>query len=465
MGFGSFAGGFAKGWREGGEMETDAARRELIRAQAEEHRGKVAAQRELSNALSFGLPGFRTESAARETTAARAAAPAPIEPMQNVGGNYTADPEFAKSMAAAENFASGADEPGSDAVAATPTSAYRVKGAGVYSDPKDAIDASQAAAELPAAKAPTAIDDAYGAYRKQAVPKAVAAFIKAGKLPEARAYIEFVRGEEGEAYARDWLSAGQAVEAGDFEGAIPALGNLYNRSVPNGRRAEWESIGDGRYRVSHFDEATGAKVGEREMTAPDLARMGVDSLSPAKRVEAVLASQKEQRQESRKLTHQTALEDRRDDRAAARDDARDERLQKSIEAAAERQAKALDARGGLTAPQERSNAEIDAARERISSLDPAEVKRRSQKATNTGRENPDYDPSIARSAALAARRKIGDDDWFDGRQGQKPAASKVEPVQSRFAADPAMKGYRMGRLTPNGHEVFDTSGQLIGHFR
>jgi hypothetical protein len=459
MGFGSFAGGLAKGLQAGDEMLSAEAKREMLKAEADERREKLASQRELNKVLANGLPGFKSD------TPKAAPASAPIEPMLNFGGNLTEDPAFAKSMADAENFASGADEPGSDAAVVAPTSAYRVEGVGVYGDPKDAIDASQAAAELPAAKAPTAIDDAYGAYRKQVVPKAVAAFIKAGKLPEARAYLEFVRGEEGEAYARDWLSASQAVDAGDFEGAIPALGNLYNRSVPNGRRAEWESIGDGRYRVSHFDEATGAKVGEREMTAPDLARMGLDSLSPAKRVEAVLASQKEQRQETRKLLQQTAMEDRRDDRAAARDDARDERLQKSIAAAAERQTRALDSRGGLTAPQERSNAEIDAARERVASLDPAEVKRRSQKATNTGRENPDYDPSIARSAALAARRKIGEDDWFDGLQGQKPEAAKAEPVQSRFASDPAMKGYRMGRRTPGGHEVFDASGQLIGHFQ
>ncbi len=121
-------------------------------------------------------------------------------------------------------------------------------------------------------------------------------------------------------------------------------------------------------------------------------------------------------------------------------------------------------RGSLTQAQERSNIEIDAARDRIATMDPAEVKRRSQKATNTGRENPDYDPSIARAAALASRRKIGKDDSFDGRRSQDPAASKVEPVQSRFASDQAMKGLKMGRRTPDGYEVFDASGKLIGHY-
>lgn len=121
-------------------------------------------------------------------------------------------------------------------------------------------------------------------------------------------------------------------------------------------------------------------------------------------------------------------------------------------------------RGSLTQAQERSNIEIDAARARIAALDPAEVRRRSQKATNTGRENPDYDPSIAREAALASRRKVGTDEFFDSRQGLTPAAPRAAPVQSRFASDPTMKGHKMGRRTPDGYEVFDASGKLIGHY-
>jgi hypothetical protein len=121
-------------------------------------------------------------------------------------------------------------------------------------------------------------------------------------------------------------------------------------------------------------------------------------------------------------------------------------------------------RGSLTQAQERSNIEIDAARARIATLDPAEVRRRSQKATNTGRENPDYDPSIAREAALASRRKVGTDEFFDSRQGQTPTAPRVAPVQSRFASDPAMKDHKMGKSTPQGLEVLDASGKLIGHY-
>lgn len=463
MGFGSFAGGVAKGWQAAGEMETDAARRELIRAQTEEHRGKAAAERELRDAMSFGLPGFRTERAGAEAIAGPAAAPAPIEPMQNVGGNYTADPEFANSMAATADFASGADEPGSEVAKAQPTTAYQVKGAGVFNDPAAAIDASQATASPPTTpKAASPAGDAYGYYRRNVVPRITSAFIKANKMQEAKAFLEFTRDAEGEGYARDWLTAGQAVEAGDFDGAIPALGRLYNQSVPDGRRASWEHSGDGKYIVRTYDENNGTALSQREFSAPDLAKFALNSLAPSKRVEHMLTIQKESRAEARKLKQQNDLEDRRDARAATQEDRREDRLQTSLNAQSENLDRRLAAGGGPTLTQERGNAEIDAARERIASMAPGEVKRRSQKATNTGRENPDYDPGIARASSLAARRKVGDDSAFDKRQ--EPQGAPAQPSQSRFAADPAMKGFKMGKRTPHGYEVLDASGKLLGHY-
>ena len=125
----------------------------------------------------------------------------------------------------------------------------------------------------------------------------------------------------------------------------------------------------------------------------------------------------------------------------------------------------------LTKIQQARNAEIDRAREKISGLDPAEIRRLSAKATNTGRENKDYDPSIARAASLAARRKVGEDDWFDRQFGTgdtPPAASPkaaVADMANRFAADPAMKSMRLGALKPKGREVLDNSGKLVGHYR
>lgn len=122
--------------------------------------------------------------------------------------------------------------------------------------------------------------------------------------------------------------------------------------------------------------------------------------------------------------------------------------------------------GALTLSQQRGNAEIDAARDTVSGLTPEEIRRRTAKTTDTGRENPDYDPTVARSATLAGRRKIGADSQFDGRgtQALQPAPQSA-PVAARFKADPAMSKYTLGNQTPNGYEVKDSTGKVIGHYR
>lgn len=125
----------------------------------------------------------------------------------------------------------------------------------------------------------------------------------------------------------------------------------------------------------------------------------------------------------------------------------------------------------LTFTQKARNAEIDRAREKVADLDETAIRVRTQKFSTTGRENKDYDPGLARASALAARRKVGDDPWFDSRNGsaggQPEAAPRadVADVAGRFSADPAMKSMRLGGLKPEGREVLDASGKLIGHYR
>ena len=74
-----------------------------------------------------------------------------------------------------------------------------------------------------------------------------------------------------------------------------------------------------------------------------------------------------------------------------------------------------DPDGGVTLAQRSNNAEIDQARATLDrmGLDKAEILRRTQKATNTGRENPDYDPSLERLVRIATQRKVGDDLKFN----------------------------------------------------
>lgn len=124
--------------------------------------------------------------------------------------------------------------------------------------------------------------------------------------------------------------------------------------------------------------------------------------------------------------------------------------------------------GHLTPPQQRGNLEIDAAREAVAGMSAQEINMRTAKATNTGRDNPNYDPGLAHQAALASRRKIGVDDWFDQRQGKQQTDSPTkQPTtpRARFDADPAMKGNRMGKMTANGMEVLDADGKHIGYWK
>lgn len=54
-------------------------------------------------------------------------------------------------------------------------------------------------------------------------------------------------------------------------------------------------------------------------------------------------------------------------------------------------------------------------------------------------------------------------------KGAQPAPQGKQPgtesdIHSKFAADPAMKGLRLGSPAPKGVEVFNEQGQLIGHY-
>lgn len=118
----------------------------------------------------------------------------------------------------------------------------------------------------------------------------------------------------------------------------------------------------------------------------------------------------------------------------------------------------------LTLPQVRSNFEIEAARKAISGLTPEEIKRKTSNYTATGRENPDFDPTMAKAVSLANRRKYGADDHFDqNQQGQQPAGNDGD-VMTRFKSDQAMQGHKLGKQTDQGLEVLDASGRLIGHY-
>lgn len=118
--------------------------------------------------------------------------------------------------------------------------------------------------------------------------------------------------------------------------------------------------------------------------------------------------------------------------------------------------------GGLTLPQQRTNEEIDAARQHVADLGPDEIRRRTQQYSTTGRENPDYDPMLASRVRQANHRKYGEDTGF--ADIANPKADAMQDIGARFASDPTMKGRRIGNKAPQGVEVFDANGKLIGHY-
>ena len=178
-------------------------------------------------------------------------------------------------------------------------------------------------------------------------------------------------------------------------------------------------------------------------------------------------------------------QDLRAERGAARDDVamrgQDFALQRGVDrnsvalrghelradSADKRTTAIAERKGNPSLSQERSNAEIDAARERIAGMTPDEIKKKTANFTATGRENPDYDPTLAKAVAQANRRKVGDDQHFDERQQRTASQHGYErnEVASRFRAERDMAAYKLGNDTPNGVEVLDASGKIIGHYR
>jgi hypothetical protein len=121
--------------------------------------------------------------------------------------------------------------------------------------------------------------------------------------------------------------------------------------------------------------------------------------------------------------------------------------------------------GGPSLGQQSDNLEIDAARRTIDGLSPEDIKQRTANYTSTGRINEDYDENLSRAVKLANRRKVGDDNYFDQRQQQARSGGNYGDTMTRFRADRAMQGHKLGKQTDNGIEVFDSTGRLIGHYR
>ncbi|MCK5602530.1 hypothetical protein KAR91_11690 [Candidatus Pacearchaeota archaeon] len=74
-----------------------------------------------------------------------------------------------------------------------------------------------------------------------------------------------------------------------------------------------------------------------------------------------------------------------------------------------------DGKGKVTPAQDATNIEIDQARSYIkkSGVNKADLIKRTQESSKTGRTNPDYDPTLARAWGKASQRKTGEDPSFE----------------------------------------------------
>lgn len=265
------------------------------------------------------------------------------------------------------------------------------------------------------------------AYLQSVAPKVIRTLVEQNRIEEAGKLAKFIDTEEGRTYAKNWAKGVGLLGVGDHKAALGVFENMYNRQIYNdGRTVRLEPLDGGKHyqmTIMQGDQVIGAK----KMATADLTHVAASALAPEKYIQS-------------QLRQQYALE---------------------------RQANRPTRGNNPTLTQQARNSEIDAAREQVAGLSPEDIRSRTAKTTDTGRENPDYDPALARNVTLAARRKVGDDPTFDGRQtGQptaKPAAYDRADITKRFRSDAAVNGYSLGRDTPKGIEVI-SNGRVIGHY-
>lgn len=303
------------------------------------------------------------------------------------------------------------------------------------------------------------------AYYERKAPVIIDTLLKQGKLDEAKRYRDFIDSEQGRAYAEKWSRGVRKFAIGDHQGALKDWQDLYNSQLYNdGRTVKLSDLGDGNTKIEQFG-ADGKFIGAKNYPIDALARQAGMALAPEALVKMRAAQEERRQQEEAGLDKAITLETMRQQGQEAREDRRDARLVKQIDAANSRAA----SRGGLTAAQERGNAEIEAAREAVSGLSAEDIRIRTSPTTATGRENPQFDPQLARNAKLASRRKIGNDDWFDSRSGRQPAESKPagtpkERAQAAMAADPSMAGMTLGTFDGRRFKVLDADGKHVGYY-
>lgn len=317
-------------------------------------------------------------------------------------------------------------------------------------------------------------------YLTETGPRVVQTLVQQGRLSEARAFTEFADSQQGRAYSTSWAGGVRKLSMGDTAGALRDFEDLYNHGLPDGNTIKLKPLEGDRFAIEQYGR-DGKLLGSREGSGQQIASAAAAFLSPSEAVKHFAAAQAKSAAADDTTARQEAIERLRQQGRADADERSAERTRMTIDAAdarAARQIAASDARlerslsrdRPLTPAQARSNAEIQAARDAVADLTPEEIRRRTSPTTATGRENPDFDPSLSRLAKLTMRRKIGDDAEFDDANrapdaSTPAAAGNRSELAKRFRSDHAMANFKLGRDTERGTEVLDSSGKLVGYYR
>lgn len=384
-------------------------------------------------------------------------------------------------------------EPGLSAVTPKAPAAASDQAAPVTQQPSAGIGAATPALAQPSAQAAPASPISYSKQMQQRVND------YAAKNPNDIKGITSMQDRiEKQRFSERSLLANKAHQEISLGLNPKSLVELYNEHVHDGRNASEIRYVDGNTLAVKFEDGA---IETRPM------KMTMDFLMQVQKPESMadihLKKLEEQAKADGALPSQQALDNTKTDNKIKEATATGQIRKNDADAANSRSQAGLHAaqeefirsggNGGLTLPQQRSNAEIDAARNTITGLSSEEIAHRMARATNTGRENKDFDSGLAKQVALAARRKVGSDDQFDqqstdGSQvilagkpidkwadeqlqkvyGSASPAGKAridfEVTRRLFSKDSEMAGNTLGKQTPNGFEVIDKTGKLIGHY-
>lgn len=129
-------------------------------------------------------------------------------------------------------------------------------------------------------------------------------------------------------YAKKWMAAKTAIDAGDYEGSLPQLEDLYNQNYKDGKFVKITKGEGGAFTVTQYD-ADGKQLGVKSATAKELSGNAAQALEPGKYIELEVKQAAEERaaartekRDDKKYAQQMSLQTMKETAQAMRDDKR-----------------------------------------------------------------------------------------------------------------------------------------------